>query len=302
MTGTVTWPTDTHGVDAAAWDSCLGRYINDNFVEDTHNCKLSRWKEQWVVVALRDIEPDEELFMAYGRDFWAQRMIDLPLAAQQSCALLYGISTLYPQLSHARRAGAAAQPQGGILMVAASTEPQGGEGLFAATLFPAGAELGAYTGLAISWLEANQEQYVSDYIFGDPRGGRAVDAVALDSCYARYANDGFDRSSNAEITWADGEQWPTLYATRESLPREEILIAYGKEYWSAERRFVLGQEGRVRCRRAYGLCTESPLPTLPLDPCDADGQMEGSDDAVGGDLIVTLLLDDVAFWRALRLR
>ena len=95
-----------------------------------------------------------------------------------------------------------------------------------------------------------------------------MDAVALDSCYARYANDGFDRSPNAEITWADGEQWPTLSATREILPREEILIAYGREYWSAERRLALGQEGRVRCLRACSVrwrsvgCFILPIPAM----------------------------------------
>ena len=284
LTSAYIWigPNDTHGVDAEAWDSCLGRYINDNFSEDTHNCKLTRWKEKWVVTALRDIEPDEELFMAYGRDFWAQRMGDLPPEARKRCGHFYGISNTYPPLLEARRAGVAAQPQGGILMVATSREWQGGEGLFAATLFPEGAELGAYQGKAISWAEASRDSYVSAFVFGDPQGDRAVDAGALDSCYARYANDGLDRGINAELIWVEGERWPILWATRKILPREEILVAYGQDFWASERRQALGQEGQARCFQAYGPPTDLPLSRTALDPDRADDHLEGMDISTGG--------------------
>ena len=63
-------------IDAGPHPEVLARYINDDLSEaPRYNVKFVKLKAQQcaLVVALRDIEPGEELFAFYGQGYWKAR-------------------------------------------------------------------------------------------------------------------------------------------------------------------------------------------------------------------------------------
>ena len=84
-------------LDAQDYDSCYGRFVNDNFTAGTINCKLLPYTspdtgeaEVWVV-ALPGVRilPGEELYADYGKDYWLDHLPDLPAASRTMCIQKY---------------------------------------------------------------------------------------------------------------------------------------------------------------------------------------------------------------------
>jgi len=62
-------------IDAKNHPEVLARFINDARNENTQNSKFLKIKEEKkaLVVALRDIRPDEEIYASYGNVYWRFR-------------------------------------------------------------------------------------------------------------------------------------------------------------------------------------------------------------------------------------
>lgn len=62
-------------VDPGPLPHIKARYINDPLNEDVVNCKFvpEPASERCAVVAIRDIEPHEEIFVSYGEAYWANQ-------------------------------------------------------------------------------------------------------------------------------------------------------------------------------------------------------------------------------------
>ena len=275
------------GVDASDPSSCLGRYINDVLDEHSTNCRVVRKGAGYVVVALRDIEPEEELYMSYGGDYWAPRLRTLDAQTMAACMDRYRLVHVCPPPLGGfslRRLNGAGAPK--ALEVGISRQAGGCWGLFASAGWKRGAVMDQYRGSRRSRAEVSRDDYHSDYVLCDMFSDRAVDADGLADCYARYANDGFGRA-NAELLWGLSNDWPTLRALTDIGCHEEILVAYGAEYWCGSRLRALPEDARERCCQHYSLPYPVPLsppPVLPPAALDVDATAMDAVDppAVGG--------------------
>lgn len=126
---------------------------------------------------------------------------------------------------------AAAAPS---LVVKRSTLPGAGKGLFTKSLIPKGTSIIEYTGRVTNWKEVLAGKSFNGYVYYISRN-HVIDAKDPASGDARYANDaaGLVRvqgvRNNAAYTISKKRVFIT--ATRNIQPGEEILVAYGKEYW-----------------------------------------------------------------------
>jgi hypothetical protein len=70
-----------YSIDAANHPAVKARYINDNFELGSHNVKFVKLKLQRraLVIALREIEPGDELYAFYGEGYWRKRGLEPPL-------------------------------------------------------------------------------------------------------------------------------------------------------------------------------------------------------------------------------
>ena len=57
-------------VDAEKPNSCYARYANDSLYAPQWNAELIREGDQVWLVAIRDIAPGEEIYVAYGQHYW----------------------------------------------------------------------------------------------------------------------------------------------------------------------------------------------------------------------------------------
>jgi len=64
-------------IDAQDPHSCFGRYVNDHFDEEVCNCEIRELQGRAYVVALIDI-PRGELFLAYDREYWLDKLYKIP--------------------------------------------------------------------------------------------------------------------------------------------------------------------------------------------------------------------------------
>ena len=91
-----------------------------------------------------------------------------------------------------------------------------------------------YKGKVITWAEAKQQKGINGYLFYITRN-HVIDAWTYMKALARYANDarGFAKvkglTNNAEYVVDKGKAY--IDAKRKIEKGEEILVAYGKEYW-----------------------------------------------------------------------
>ena len=145
------------------------------------------------------------------------------------------------------------------VLIGLSREDGAAEGLFASRYISPRQFIAWYRGIQLTITAAEDPLYISDYVWADPARGLAIDASHPDSCAGRYASDGFSQDSNAKIIWRTGYSSPHLIATRPISQYEEILIEYGKSYWTAAHISRLPATAAARCRAYY---------RIPIDPAE----------------------------------
>jgi hypothetical protein len=112
--------------------------------------------------------------------------------------------------------------------------PGAGLGLFTKIKIPKGACIVEYKGRLVRWTEIKHEDGHNGYILRVNRSW-AIDARPYKKAFGRFANDarGMQRNdelkNNAEYL-IEGHQC-FIYATKEILPKSEVLVSYGSEYW-----------------------------------------------------------------------
>ncbi len=125
-----------------------------------------------------------------------------------------------------------------VLKVRKSRVPGAGKGLFTTGFIPRGSKITEYKGKIKTWKEVKDDEAENNYIFYVNRN-HVIDAKPRKKALARYANDA------RGITRVKGVKNNSIYATeglkvyieaiRDIPPGEEILVAYGKEYWDVAR-------------------------------------------------------------------
>jgi uncharacterized protein len=124
------------------------------------------------------------------------------------------------------------------LEIKRSRLPDSGTGLFTKSFIPAGTNIIEYTGKIISWKEVKAD---NAYIFYVNRS-HVIDARPFKKALARYANDakGIYRRKGMRNNSEYVEEGLSVFirATRDIKKGEEILVAYGKEYWDAIRQNI----------------------------------------------------------------
>ena len=120
------------------------------------------------------------------------------------------------------------------LIIKRSQIPGAGKGLYTKKEIAKGERIVEYKGKVITWPEAKQQKYINGYLFYVKRN-YVIDAYSYIKALARYANDarGFAKikglTNNAEYVVDGGKAY--IDAKRKIEKGEEILVAYGKEYW-----------------------------------------------------------------------
>lgn len=120
-----------------------------------------------------------------------------------------------------------------ILFVKKSTIPGAGKGLFTKKSIAKGTRITEYHGIVTTWKNANHDDGKNAYIYFVNRN-YVIDAKDS-TAFAHYANDGsgFKKvkgiRNNAEYEQKGKRVF--VVAKRDIAAGEEILVAYGKEYW-----------------------------------------------------------------------
>jgi SET domain-containing protein len=125
------------------------------------------------------------------------------------------------------------------LEIKRSTLPGSGKGLFTKVDIAKGTKITEYKGKSMTWAEAQKlPDYRNGYLFYFTRN-HVIDAWGTKKGVAHFANDarGIVRvpgiRNNAEYT-TEGKKC-FIEASRNILAGEEILVAYGPEYWQVIR-------------------------------------------------------------------
>ncbi|MFN4083862.1 MAG: SET domain-containing protein [Bacteroidia bacterium] len=129
-----------------------------------------------------------------------------------------------------------------MLVVKKSKIPGAGKGLFTTHEIKRGEKVVEYTGEIVTWAEClrrndNMDGVGAYYFYINNR--KCIDAQNCPDSLARYANDaaGFVRlegvKNNCRYEIEKGKAY--IVASRNLKPGDEILVAYGKEYWDAMR-------------------------------------------------------------------
>jgi SET domain-containing protein len=128
------------------------------------------------------------------------------------------------------------------LEVKRSNIPGSGKGLFTTKAIEKGAIIVEYTGKRTTWAEVDHKEGKNGYIYYVNRNC-VIDASENRNSLARYANDAEGLKIIKGITnncsfVKQGEK-VFLKALRNIRPGEELMAAYGKEYWETVK-FNLG--------------------------------------------------------------
>jgi SET domain-containing protein len=124
------------------------------------------------------------------------------------------------------------------LSIQPSGLPGAGNGLFTTQFIPKGTLIIEYKGKISAWKDVHHDNGNNGYIYYVNRN-HVIDASKHPNELARYANDarGLTKipgiTNNAEYT-EDGKK-VFIRAKKNIQPGEEILVAYGKEYWQQVR-------------------------------------------------------------------
>ena len=107
-------------------------------------------------------------------------------------------------------------------------------------------------------------------MFSDPVSGQAWDAQALDSCPGRYANAGWtEEDISGEIVYEPtASPTPFIRALRLILKNEEIIVDYGRQYWSESNLQLLSQKERDRCCLYYRQPVMKEMTSMQSNSCD----------------------------------
>ena len=124
------------------------------------------------------------------------------------------------------------------LFVKRSTIPGAGKGLFTRKFIPKGTRIVEYKGKASTWKEVKHNDGKNGYIFYINRN-YVIDAASYKKALGRYANDahGLQKlkgiNNNSEYMT---DKLRVFIEAKTSIPAgTEILVDYGKEYWSVIR-------------------------------------------------------------------
>ncbi len=142
------------------------------------------------------------------------------------------------------------------LIVKKSTIPGAGDGLFTKTFIPKGARIVEYTGKTCTWKEVNHDEGRNGYIYYVKRY-HVIDARFHEKSMARYANDaqGLTKmkgiNNNCEYNI---EGLRVFIDAKKDIPAgAEILVDYGREYWSVIRynnRLSAKEQGSAKAKES----------------------------------------------------
>lgn len=138
------------------------------------------------------------------------------------------------------------------LIIKTSRIPNAGKGLFTAVNIKKGCQIVEYKGRLQPWREVKKEDGYNGYLLRVHRLW-AINALPFKKAFGRYANDatGIGRQphlrNNAEYVVYGLKCF--IEATRDIRKGDEILVAYGKEYWDLIRKIRKEQRMRPNKKR-----------------------------------------------------
>ena len=124
------------------------------------------------------------------------------------------------------------------LYIKSSTLPGAGKGLFTKSEIKKGTRIIEYKGKVTTWKEVVNGGIFNAYVYYIKRD-HVIDAKNYLKSVARYANDarGLTRkkgiTNNATYVQENGRVY--IEATKTIKANDEILVAYGKDYWDVIR-------------------------------------------------------------------
>jgi len=127
------------------------------------------------------------------------------------------------------------------LVVKDSTIPYSGKGLFTKIFIPKGTRIVEYKGRRTTWKEVEHD-YKNGYIYSiNPR--QVIDAKTYKKALGRYANDARGIKKIQGITnnsrYVVDQLKVFIEAVKDIPAGSEILVSYGKEYWSVMRKNLI---------------------------------------------------------------
>lgn len=119
------------------------------------------------------------------------------------------------------------------LIVKPSTIPNSGKGLFTTVAIPKGSKITEYTGKVTTWKSADHDEGRNAYIYYVNRN-YVIDGKGS-SALAQFANDGRGfkkiKGINNNSEYMVERKRVFIIAKRNIEADEEILVAYGQDYW-----------------------------------------------------------------------
>jgi SET domain-containing protein len=120
------------------------------------------------------------------------------------------------------------------LQVKRSKIPEAGKGLFTKQFIEKGTCIVEYKGRITTWKNVLDGKHFNGYVYFINRN-HVIDAMRRKTAVARYANDARGHSktkgvsNNSEFVVENKRVF--IYAKKDILKGEEILVSYGSEYW-----------------------------------------------------------------------
>jgi uncharacterized protein len=124
------------------------------------------------------------------------------------------------------------------LVIKKSSIPGAGKGLFTKDAITKGSFIIEYKGKITTWKKIQEGKEFNGYVYYVNRN-HVIDAIREKAGLARYANDakGMVKMpgivNNAQYVTRNKQVF--IQAVKDIAPGEEILVAYGKEYWDVIR-------------------------------------------------------------------
>lgn len=120
------------------------------------------------------------------------------------------------------------------LFVKTSVLPNSGNGLFTKVFIPKGTYIVEYTGKVTAWKDVDHEDGSNGYIYYLNRN-HVINASRYKAALARYANDARGLTKVKGLlnnsVYEEDNRKVFIKAVKDIEPGQEILVAYGKEYW-----------------------------------------------------------------------
>ena len=125
------------------------------------------------------------------------------------------------------------------MIIKKSRLPHAGKGLFTKVAIKKGTRIVEYKGRLQTWKEVKEQDGHNGYLMYISRKA-VINALPVLKTFGRYANDAMGLTrvdglrNNAEYI-SEGNRC-YIDATRNIKPNEEILVGYGREYWTLIKR------------------------------------------------------------------